>query len=230
MGLMPKSAASIASVCLATAATLSGVASASGGGATRFGRCGVVDTPIYGGAPLRVVVYRVALERHDTYVACATRTGRRRVIQRIPVTSGPPVSEIEGVYAHGIWLAWSFNPGAHTVVTGTLNVSTGARGPAVRLQFGAAITPTDGPPPPTDATDGLVMDTLVITKTGNYAWVSTGMSPGSTTQQDALYVPNRRGGDRAIDTAPHGGITGLRAQGKTIYWRHRGAPRHASLS
>jgi hypothetical protein len=205
------------------------VASASAGGPARFGRCGVIDTVIYGGSHLRVVVYRVTLEGHDTYLACATRTGRRRVIQRIPVSGGAPVSQIDGVYAQGTWLAWSYNPDAHTVVTRTLNVNTGARGPAVRLQFGAAITPTDGPPPPTDATNGLVMNTLVITTTGNYAWISTGTSPGSATQQDALYVPTRNGSDRAIDTAPHGGITGLRAQGKTIYWHHAGAFRHAFL-
>jgi hypothetical protein len=184
-----------------------------------------VGVPLYNLGQINI--FRVELVDHDAYVACLASIGRRVVFTRAAVTD-PPTFEIDGVKASGPWLAWSSSVVGRGVSQHSMNVQTGHRGPTVVLAGASTITPTNGPPAPTN--DHQNMYTLAITTTGDYAWIAHGSAPGpAAAAVDGLYVPDGEGGDRLVDSGPAGTIKSLRAQGESITWLHSGERMTADL-
>lgn len=212
----------VVSVSLVPAIGASGASSRAG---SVFGRCEpggiLVDH--------NLALYTTTLQNHDTHTtACVLASGRRRVIEQALPTSTQFLAFI-GDYARGTWLAWSSTSDGRTVATRTLNVQTGRRGPTVRVTSeNGVITRRNGPPPDTEGRTGGTLVRLVITTTGDYAWIAV-RSNESGLPIAGLYVPDRRGGDRALDIGPVATITNLRVRGKTIRWLHNGSPRRAVL-
>jgi len=184
----------------------------------RYGRCANVGTPLYNLGDINI--FRVAFVDHDAYVACLASVGRRVVFTRASVTD-PPTFEIDGVKTSGTWLAWSSSVVGHGVIQHSMNIMTERRGPNVIAAFGSPITPTSGPPAPTDNDQD--MYSLVITTSGDYAWIAHGAAaPPAQGEIEGLYVPYGRDSSVLVDSGAAGSITNLKAEGTSITWLHSG--------
>jgi hypothetical protein len=142
----------------------------------------------------------------------------------VPVTSGPTVTPAS-YQVSGRWLVWLTFRGGPLIADSTatlrsFDAMTGRYGPRVSVRSDLA-SPTNGRVP--DVDERSVMENLVITTNGNYAWLVRG-SPETRggPPLDAIYAPDGNGGDQRIDTGAPNTITHLHARGHVVSWLNAG--------
>ena len=103
----------------------------------------------------------------------------------------------------------------------SVNVRTEQRGPYVQSRS-CVLSPTAGPVP----TLGFGIATqFAMTKTGDFAWVDTGIPPGEQALRDVLYAPGPAHAAVELDSAPAGQITRLRSSGTdSVAYSNSGKP------
>lgn len=171
----------------------------------RFERVLLTDT-----VEVTEAVYPHGLSYTYTVRACLRATGRDDVVGHGESSFGDSTSV--GVPAtDGDWIALQRSTqtryyGCERTSLSTLNLRTGARGPA------ASVEPCDGL-----RTD----EPAVITPVGVLAWVAR--------RDDAWTIRTALRDNDPLDTGPPGSITNLRAAGSTLRWDNAGQPRSAEL-
>lgn len=179
----------------------------------------------------KIVVYEQSnSETRKRFAVCWRPTGVTRGVSSVPLTSAPPPF-LSAVKPCGSWvfleqIAPSGSAARSREVGLSFNVQTGRRGPVVTSTSESLA----GPLPDTNGQRRLVSP-VVIAGNGDFAWVMDGFPlPGSPGQSGAaLYAPDARGGDRALDEGPRGSITGLSVSGTTLNWLHSGQRRQVTL-
>jgi len=174
------------------------------------------------------------------FLGCWIPTGKRLVLANEPrglSASGDVVADFTGEAGYGPWVVWDSQanpPGSApplsevTVTARSRNIRTGQFGPVVSVTLGVSNTPTDGPAPVDVTGDNKRLTLAVVTSNGWYAWLSLDSAPPNDPDAaDALYIPDGKGGDVRVASAPwklcrhpcpNVGLSDLTAHGTTISW------------
>lgn len=175
-----------------------------------------------------VVVRNSNYNNKDVYLACWRPTGRTRVLGEERLDSrGRATSFLGGFNFRGAWISWGQDSFASegTDSMRSLNLRTGASGPAVDVPSESLAGPVNGP---IYSLEWPFSNLVAITYSGRYAWVAKGRAPDGK-EIDAVYATVGRGGSLRLDRAPIGAVRRIWIDDGTVFWRRGGTTRSAPL-